>query len=114
MMSGLGIDKRRFPRADFPCKIVVLRDDEKQTFSTHTQNIGEGGVCVVIPEQLPSSCAVVIMLYLRDGHIPINCQGRIVWSIKQEDKFNTGIKFVDIKKPDSLRIKRIVQECLNR
>ena len=113
-MIWQGMDNRRFPRADYPCKVVVLRSDLRRTFSTHTENIGTGGICVVISKELPKFCPVEVLLYLKDGLAPIECNGRIIWVIQRETNFDTGIEFIDIKQTDCLRIERIIQECLRK
>ena len=107
-----GIDKRRFPRVVYPCKVSILRSDLKETFSTHTENIGTGGICVILPKPLPGFSFVEILLYARDGGFPIRASGRIVWAIKKVSNFDTGIEFIDIKEIDRVRIERIVDECL--
>ncbi len=111
-MRRNSINRRRFPRADYPCKVVVLRSDLKHVFSTHTENIGAGGICVVLSKALPQSCPVEILLYLKDGGVPIECNGRIAWALRRGGNFDTGIEFIDIQEPDRSRIENVVQECL--
>ena len=113
-MIWQGIDRRRFPRADYPCKVVVLRNDFKKTFSTHTENIGTGGICVILSKELPKFCPVEILLYLKDGGTPIESNGRIIWVVKREFNFDTGIEFIEIKEADRLRIEKLVQECIRK
>ena len=113
-MIWQGIDRRRFPRADYACKIVVLRTDLRQTFSTHTENIGTGGICVVLAKELPKFCPVEILLYLKDGGGSVECNGRIVWAIQTDKVFDTGIEFLDLTETDRLRIERVVEECLRK
>ncbi|MBU1871486.1 MAG: PilZ domain-containing protein [Candidatus Omnitrophica bacterium] len=104
------MDKRHFPRANYPCKVVVLRTDLKETFSTHTENIGTGGICVMLPKELPKLCAVEILLYLKDGGSPLECNGRIVWMIKSDGTFDAGIEFIDINDVDRWRVEALVKE----
>lgn len=113
-MIWQGIDKRRFPRAEYPCKVVILRNDLKETFSTHTENIGTGGICVVLPRELPKFCLVRVLLYLKDGGGLLECDGRIIWAVKREDYFDTGLEFLDIRETDRLRIEKVVQQCLEK
>lgn len=113
-MSWQGIDRRRFPRANYPCKVVVLRSDLRRTFSTHTENISIGGIRVVLSKELPKFCPVQILLYLKDKRSPIECNARIFWAVPRDANFDTGIEFIDIKETDRLRIERVVQECLRK
>jgi hypothetical protein len=108
------LNKRRFPRAKYLCKLLVLRDDSKRIFTTHTQNIGIAGICLFLPEALPKFCTVEIVLYIEDGKPPLGCDGRVVWVLKRRLKFETGIEFINIKEPDCIRIEGIVQECLRK
>jgi hypothetical protein len=113
-MMWEGIDKRKFPRVQYPCKVIILGSKPKETFSTHTENIGTGGICVVLSRELPKFFPVRIILYLKDGEGPLECNGRIVWSVKTELDFDTGIEFMDISPTGHTRIKRIIQECLRK
>jgi len=109
-----GIDRRRFPRAEYPCEVIILRSDLKETFRTHTENIGVGGICVILSKELPRFCPVGITLYLKDRVSPIECDGRIVWSVKRRSNFDTGIEFIGLRQRDRLRIERVVEECLRK
>jgi len=113
-MMWEGINRRKFPRANYPCKVIVLAGGLKETFSTHTENIGIGGICVVLSRELPKFFPVRTILYLKDGEGLLECSGRIVWSIKTDVDFDTGIEFLDIREADIVRIEKIIQECLRK
>ncbi|MBN1913357.1 MAG: PilZ domain-containing protein [Candidatus Omnitrophica bacterium] len=107
-----GIDKRRFPRANYRCQVSVIRKAQKESFSTQTENIGAGGICVILSKDLGKFCLLEISLYLQDGLPAVECDARVVWVVESKDKFDTGIEFVNIKKTDVLRIEKVVEECL--
>lgn len=107
-----GVDNRKFPRAVYPCKVVVTRAGMSEQFSTQTENIGKGGVCVVLEKGLEKYCPVALTIYLSDGKPPLEGDGRVVWSVKRKEAFDTGIEFLSIRGEDSQRIERIVRECL--
>jgi len=109
-----GLDRRKFPRADLPCKITIFKKGGQEKFSTHTENIGQGGVCVSLNNSLDRFSLVDLVLYLKDEHSPIKCEGRVVWTVKSKDKFDIGIEFLDIKKQDALKIEKVVKECLEK
>lgn len=114
-MSSAKINsKRRFPRAQFPCKVAILDNHSREVFNTHTENIGKSGICVILPRELAQFCLVEILLYLKDRKPPVSSQGRIVWVAKKDNIFDTGIEFIKIDKVDSLRIQRTVVECLRK
>jgi c-di-GMP-binding flagellar brake protein YcgR len=109
-MTWEGIEKRTRARAEYPCKVIVLRADLRQTFSTHTKNIGVGGMCVVLPKELPKFCPVEILLYLKDGKGSLLCKGRILWTLQRKLSVDTGVEFIDISEADRLRIERVIQK----
>ncbi|MGD9014534.1 MAG: PilZ domain-containing protein [Candidatus Omnitrophota bacterium] len=113
-MMWEGINRRQFPRANYPCKVIVLGSSAKEVISTHTENIGKGGICVILSKELPKFFPVEIILYLKDGEGPLECNARIVWCVKTEIDFDTGIEFLDIDDNSRTRIGRIVQQCLDK
>ena len=53
MATWDGLDRRKFPRISYPCLVVVRKDeDDKEVFLTHTENLGVGGVCVILKKGL--------------------------------------------------------------
>jgi c-di-GMP-binding flagellar brake protein YcgR len=107
-----GVDKRRFPRAEYPCEVTVIKKGQKEEFSTQTENIGMGGICVILKKALVRFYLVELVLYLKDGQPPIKCDGRIVWVVKSKEQFDTGIEFINIKERDVARIQEVIEECL--
>lgn len=114
-----GMDKRRFPRAHYRCKVIVVRKRHKEKLNAYTANIGLGGVCIILEQDLEKFSEAELFIYFDDGQAPLDCIGRVVWVVKHEplDKskpveFDTGIEFVTLKDIDKLRIERIVQQCL--
>lgn len=107
-----GVDSRRFPRADYPCKITVIKKGISEQFSTRTENIGKGGVCVVLGKELEKFSPVALTIYLEDSYPPLECDGRVVWVVRRKEVFDIGIEFLRIHAKDLERIERIVRECL--
>lgn len=117
-MTWEGLERRRFPRAKFPCKIIAHTLSE-HTLVSHTENIGEGGVRVILDEKLSVHSKVGLEIYLEQE--PIKCRGRIVWVIdiahplhQQALLFDTGIEFLDLCREDADRIKELVERLLAR
>jgi hypothetical protein len=106
-----GIDRRNFPRVNYPCKVIVLKDARREKFDTHTENIGIGGICIILDRALKRFTQVELILYLKDGLAPIDCNGRVVWVIG-EDKFDTGVEFLDLKEEYHIRITKVVERYL--
>lgn len=113
-----GINRRKFPRASYPCILSVTRKDHPDTISTQTENIGLGGICVILPKDLGIFAPVEIRLDLLDGQSVIECDGTVVWVIaskkeKKLESFDTGLEFTNLKRKDALRINFVVEKVIN-
>ena len=114
-----GINRRKFPRANYECLIVIKKRAAPKTISTQTENVGAGGICVIIKDDLGLFQGVDIELFLDDGKGPIKCGGTIVWVVKKTDSkhkgvrlFDTGIELVDIRPEDRDRASEVVEKIL--
>ncbi|MDD5439270.1 MAG: PilZ domain-containing protein [Candidatus Omnitrophica bacterium] len=115
-----GIDKRRFPRARYRCKIFIRRKDSMKTISATTENIGGGGICVVLGEDLGLFHGCDLEVTLDDGESAVTCAGTVVWVVKKRRNqadplytYDTGIEFVDISDDDVKRILKIVEKIID-
>ena len=116
-MGWNGSDKRSFVRANFPCKIIIYTLGEEHTVVAHTENIGAGGVRVIIEECLDISSQVGLELFL--GGTQIICKGRIVWVVKRPGSSNvevnvwdTGIEFREISERDRKIVNSFVKTII--
>ena len=111
-----GIDRRKFPRVHYKCLICLTKRGSAKTISTHTENIGAGGICVILTEDLGLFQGVNLELELKNGiSTNINCSGTVVWVVKKRDikakdnlKYDTGIEFVDIDEDGRDRIIKVI------
>ena len=114
------LNRRKFPRIKYPCLIVIRngsdKDDNKNTILTHTDNVGIGGVCVTLKENVKVFSVVNIELDLLDLEDHINCIGKVVWSVQREDStgakskfFDVGIEFESISNKEESRLGKIVK-----
>ncbi len=115
-MKWNGSEKRRFIRAEYPCKIILVTPSE-HTIITHTENIGAGGVRVVIDEKLDILSTLLIELYITA--VPLVARGRVVWvvdtpveAIDETERYDTGIEFYEIKDQDRRAINDLVEELV--
>ncbi|MFH1854235.1 MAG: PilZ domain-containing protein [Candidatus Omnitrophota bacterium] len=112
-----GINRRKFPRANYPCIITVKRKDQSDSISTTTENIGVGGICVMLPKDLGIFAPVEIQLDILDSQPLIKCDGAIVWIVAKktdEDKiYDTGIEFTNLQRKDTMRINDVVEKVLS-
>jgi len=118
----LGINKRKFPRANYRCLITLGRKGSPKHFLTHTENIGVGGISVALDEGLAVFTEVSLELILKDNNLPVKCKGNIVWVVRRQTiqggvpviKFDTGIEFVNIKDTETQRIEKVVEGIIKK
>jgi len=116
----MAIERRRFPRANVSCKISIVFGERLLVFTSHTENIGAGGIRVIIGAKLAYATVVDLELFLPDRGEPIKCKGQIVWTneIKQAENnlplFDMGIQFIEISNSDQEEIKNFVNTILSQ
>jgi len=116
-----GINRRKFPRVNYNCLINIEKPGSPETISTRTENIGEGGICVILYQDLGLFNGVNIEIKLDNGiSSPLKCNGTVVWVVKKRGNtqdedvtYDTGIEFIDLKDNDKMRIQNIVDKQLN-
>lgn len=112
-MSWDEIERRRFVRVKFPCRITI-HTPHKQVISTHAENISAGGVRIIFEQKLEPSSTVKLELYgIKEE--PIICTARVRWVFSRKITyrknlylFDTGMEFEKIKKEDITAIKNLV------
>ncbi len=77
-MDMFDSDKRRFPRADYPCSLTVWHQDGNQeVILAHTVNIGAGGLCVRLNQKLILDSCFEISIEFPDS-ASFKCKTRVV------------------------------------
>ena len=120
MSSWDGLNRRRFPRVTYPCMITLRHDHgEPEIILTHTENLGVGGVCVIINKALKMFSPLGLELDLLDGESHIKCEAKVVWAVrrKMEEKkkplfYDVGIEFINISAQDQKRLDEIVKRLV--
>ncbi|MDD5495541.1 MAG: PilZ domain-containing protein [Candidatus Omnitrophica bacterium] len=114
-----GINRRKFPRANYKCFITIKKRLTAKTLSTQTENIGAGGICIIVKEDLGLFQGVDIELYIEDNKPPVKCGGTVVWVVKKTEArhkgvylYDTGVEFIDIRPEDRERISEVVEDIL--
>lgn len=110
-------DKRKFPRIKVRCDVLVKEQNSPNVFSTETENIGAGGICVFLDKSLVPFSPVSLKIELEDRQsAALECTGKVVWCIQnkilnqEKTRFDIGIEFQNIKPEDRERIRRFIQE----
>lgn len=108
-------EKRKFPRANIKRKISTVFGERILVFNSHTENIGEGGVRVVLEDKLYVPAEVDLELFLYDSEIPVKCKAQLAWvreiepAERKPSLFDTGIKFTEINNSDRECIGKLVK-----
>lgn len=120
-MAWEGVNKRRFPRVNYPCVIRLRRKDNPEVFEVKTENIGCGGICVILSKDVGMFAPVELEIDLSNGEPTISCEGIVVWVVRKipinkniPHSFDTGIEFTNLKKEDEVRIENIINLCLQK
>ena len=111
-----GIDQRRFPRAKYKCVVSLRQPDGASNVSATTENIGLGGVCVLLDKGLDIFSPVALYLTLEDGKPPLAVQGTIVWVVRRREfrkgpYFDTGVEFADLSPEDKARLEAVLDKA---
>ena len=111
-----GLNRRRFPRANYPCMIKVAQDNKTQdAILMHTENISIGGVSVIVKKSFELFTSVIVDVDLMDGEEPLSCRAKVVWAVRrkaiEEHKpffYDVGFEFVDLKEEQRVRVEVLV------
>ena len=112
-----GLNRRKNVRVRFPSLIILKsKGGEKEILLTHTENIGIGGVCVILKKQIELGSHVEMEIDLLDMDNHIKCKGEVVWSIQRQDSeeqkpffYDTGVEFSCISDEERQRILEIIK-----
>lgn len=115
-----GLNRRRFPRAEYKCRINIKRRHlPSKVIPTHTENIGIGGVCVILKEDVRIFHDVRLEIFLKNGKDPFSCGGSVVWVVKRTSSrgkvgYDTGIEFAGLKEAEMARILSLVDKIIEQ
>ncbi|MBI4309107.1 MAG: PilZ domain-containing protein [Candidatus Omnitrophica bacterium] len=98
------MNRRKFPRLVYPCLVKVSsKDQTPDVFLTHTENIGVGGICVIVKKEIKLFSSVDIEIDLIDEVDHIVASGRVIWMVKRKaiepfkpSFYDTGIEFENL------------------
>lgn len=110
-----GFNKRKFPRLNLRCEISIHPDKNIAGISAVAENVGVGGVCVILDQQLERFSGCRVRLELGDHTPEINCAGKIVWAVPTQDsassprRFDIGIEFVGLEASERELLRKFLQ-----
>jgi Tfp pilus assembly protein PilZ len=115
-----GLNRRKFPRVNYPC-LVVIKNGEKDrdAILAHTENVGVGGICVILKQNIPMFSTVDIELDLLDLGNHIQCPGKVVWNVQRRPDsgkkplfYDIGLEFNGLSDQDYARLQNIVDRLV--
>lgn len=114
-----GMNQRRFPRVNCKCRIKVFADGGKMDIEAVTENLGAGGICVVLDKKLDLFEKVGLELFLTQDGEPVECKGEVVWVVRNHpmtpsgrSSYDTGIEFVAMPASQKEAIDQIMAQLL--
>ncbi len=121
-MSWEGMDRRKFPRVMYPCMVKVIScDGHQEAILTHTENIGLGGLRVILKNEIKLFTPVELEIDLLDIEEHIKPKGKVVWNVRRKsiEKIkpmfhDIGIEFTEIHKRDQDRLRKILQLLIDK
>ncbi len=119
-MSWEGMDRRKFPRVMYPCMIKVLSADGAQLpLLTHTENIGQGGLCFILKQEIRLFTPVELEVDLLDSNEHIKAKGKVVWIVRRKSIekvkpmfYDIGVEFTDLAKHDRAYLADVLQRLV--
>ena len=97
-----GFNKRKFPRIDLRCEVILRDRPQGRILQGRTENVGAGGICLILEELLERFSLVTLRLEL-DTHLPwLESLGKVVWIVPSQEvtsgkkAYDTGIEFVNM------------------
>lgn len=110
-----GFDKRKFPRLNLRCEVILRKRAEEDVIRAQTENVGAGGIALTLERPLERFSVVSLRLEL-DPNLPwIECDGKVVWSVPsgeagvRKTRFDTGIEFLSLDPGQQELIRRYVE-----
>jgi len=104
-------DRRKFPRADYSCKVNIFYSEK--AVNAVIRNIGAGGILAEFELETMRGIPVKMEMYVEGRTIV--CNGHIVWLAPRSDSsdrsrivWDTGIQFDDIEAEDRVFIRNLV------
>ncbi len=115
-----GFNKRKFPRVNLRCEVNIETQSHPSALATVTENLGIGGVCVLLDQSLERFTPCHLRLELGENAAPIECDGKIVWIVKtrptkaHKNRYDTGIEFTNIEPDSAELIRKFIEQFLQK
>jgi Tfp pilus assembly protein PilZ len=111
-----GLNRRQFPRLAYPCLVKVrVNSETPEALLTHTENIGVGGICVIIRKEVKLFTSIDLEIDLMDEQDHILVRGRVVWVVRRKAImlvkplfYDIGVEFENLNVKDKKRLEAAI------
>lgn len=110
-----GFNKRKFPRLNLRCEVILRKRPEEDVIRAQTENVGAGGIALILERQLERFSVISLRLEL-DPNLPwIESDGKVVWAVPSREagarktRYDTGIEFLNLDPGQQELIRRYVE-----
>jgi len=123
MTKWEGLNRRQFPRVNFPCLVVLNQpgSENRETILCHTENLGMGGICIILKQPVKMFSEVDLELDLQDMKEHIKCRGKVVWNVRRNSNeankplyYDLGVEFIDLGPDHQGRIKVAIAKLVSK
>ena len=119
-MAWNGFNRRQFPRLVYPCLVTIKsKEMDNVALLTHTENIGVGGIGVIVRAELKLFSHVDVEVDLLDESDHILAQGSVAWVVRRKATekhkpffYDPRIQFENIQEKDKGRLETAVVQCI--
>ncbi len=121
-MAWNGMNRRQFPRIAYPCLVKVIGKGEAQdAYLTHTENIGVGGICVIVRKELALFSPVEIEIDLLEDIEHVLSHGHVVWTVRRTSSesikplfYDVGIEYDNLSPKDKKRLEEAIEKFIQK
>lgn len=119
-MAWEGSDRRQFSRVMYPCMVkIISHDGPMEAILTHTENIGQGGLCIIIKKDIKLFAPVTMEVDLLDTGDHIRPKGKVVWNVRRKSGeeikplfYSIGIEFTQMSQADHDHLELNLQQLI--
>ena len=106
----------------YPCMVkVICSGGVKEQILTHTENMGQGGLCVTLKNEMKLFTPVEMEVDLLGIDKHIYPKGKVVWNVRRKSVekvkpmfYDIGIEFAEISKRDNERLRENLQRLIDK
>lgn len=100
---------------------VISSSPNQQPMLTHTENIGLGGFCATLKNEIKLFTPVEMEIDLVGIDEHIFPKGKVVWNVRRKSIeeikpmfYDIGIEFTEMSKRDQERLRETLQQLINK